>query len=105
MYYEKTVSMDSFAVLCYNMSKFRTFRRSVLKHNTAIRTSFSAPTAPVCCVLLNHNTTVFLNHKALPTNAVKAEKSSTLNEEILSFIKAKDAGGLTPIKDDNEEKG
>ena len=74
------------------------------KHRRATRTRFSSPTAPVCCVLLNHNTTVFLNRKALPTNPVKTEKSSTLNAGILAFIKAEDAGGLAPAKDDNIEK-
>ena len=75
------------------------------RHRGATRTRFSALTAPVCCVLLNHNATAFLNRKALPTNAVKAEKSSTLNAGILSFIKTEDAGGLAPVKDDNAEKG
>ena len=77
----------------------------MLKHRGVIRTRFSDFTAPVCRVLLNHNTTVFLNRKALPTNPVKTEKSSTLNEEILIFVKAEDAGGLAPVKDDNEDRG
>ena len=36
---------------------------------------------------------------------VKSEKSSTLNEEILLFIKAEDANGLAPVKDDNAKEG
>lgn len=70
-----------------------------------MRMRFSDFTAPVCRVLLNHNTKVFLNRKALLTNTVKAEKSSTINAEILPFTKTEDAGGLAPVKDDNDEKG
>ena len=43
--------------------------------------------------------------KPCKANALSREKSSTLNEEILPFIKAEDAGGLTPVKDDNEDEG
>ena len=55
--------------------------------------------------MLNHNATAFLNRKALSANALSREKSSTLYAEILFFIKAADAGGLTPVKDGNAEKG
>ena len=71
----------------------------------AVRTRFSQRKASAYRVLLNHNTTVFLNRKALSAKALRCEKSSTLNAGILFFIKAKDAGGLSPVKDDNEEKG
>ena len=47
----------------------------------------------------------FLNRKALSAKALCREKSSTSNAEILSFIEAEDAGGLSPAKDDNEDKG
>ena len=57
------------------------------------------------CVLLNHNASAFFNRKALPAKARRREKSSTLNAEILSFIEAEDADGLTPVKDDNKDNG
>ena len=47
----------------------------------------------------------FLNRKALSANALSREKSSTLNAEILSLIEEEDAGGLSPTKDDSEDKG
>ena len=57
------------------------------------------------CVLLNHNASAFFNRKALPAKALRREKSSTLNAEILSFIEAEDADGLSPVKDDNKDNG
>ena len=76
-----------------------------LKQWGAILTRFSRHRASAYCVLLNHNTKVFLNRKALSAKALRREKSSTLNAEILHFIKAADAGGLAPVKDGNAEKG
>ena len=55
--------------------------------------------------MLNRNATAFLNRKALFAKALSREKSSTLNEGLLPFIKAEDTGGLAPAKDDNAEKG
>ena len=66
---------------------------------------FSRLRASAYCVLLNRNASAFLNRKALSANPLSREKSSTLNEEILPFIKAEDAGGLAPVKDDNEDEG
>ena len=77
----------------------------LFKQRGAIRTRFSRHRAGAYCVLLNHNATAFLNRKALSARALSREKSSTLNEEDLSFIKAEDAGGPAPVKDDNAEKG
>ena len=70
-----------------------------------MRARFSRRRAGAYCVLLNHNATAFLNRKALSAKALRREKSPTLNAEILTFIKAEDAGGLVPVKDDNAEKG
>ena len=76
-----------------------------LKQRNAMRARFSRRRTPAYCVLLNRNATAFLNRKALSANALRREKSSTLNAGILAFIKAEDAGGLSPVKDDNAEKG
>ena len=76
-----------------------------LKQRNAMRVRFSRHRASAYCVLLNHNATAFLNRKALSANALRREKSSTLNAGILAFIKAEDADGLAPVKDDNNEKG
>ncbi len=75
------------------------------KQWASIRTRFSRHRASAYRVLLNHNATAFLNRKALSAKAQSREKSSTLNEGNLPFIKAEDTGGLTPAKDDNAEKG
>ena len=76
-----------------------------LKQRNAMQARFSHRRASAYCVLLNHNATAFLNRKALSANVLRREKSSTLNAGILSFIKAADADGLAPIKDNNAEKG
>ena len=76
-----------------------------LKQRDAMRARFSRRRASAYCVLLNHNATAFLNRKALSAKALRREKSSTLNAGILTFIKAEDAGGLAPVKDDNAGKG
>ena len=75
------------------------------KQRKAVRARFSRHRASAYCVLLNHNATAFLNRKALSAKALSREKSSTLNEKNLHFIKAEDADGLAPVKDDNAEKG
>ena len=75
------------------------------KQWAAIRTRFSQHRASAYRVLLNRNASAFLNRKALSANPLSREKSSTLNEGLLPFIKAEDAGGLAPVKDDNDEKG
>ena len=76
-----------------------------IKQRNAMQVRFSRHRASAYCVLLNRNATAFLNRKALSAKALRREKFSTLNAGILTFIKAEDAGGLSPVKDDNAEKG
>ena len=78
--------------------------KDAFKQWNAMRARFSRHRASAYCVLLNRNTTVFLNRKALSAKALWREKSLTLNAVILTFIKAEDAGVLTHVKDDNAEK-
>ena len=76
-----------------------------LKQRDAMQARFSRRRASAYRVLLNRNATAFLNRKALSAKALRREKSSTLNAEILSFIEAEDADGLSPVKDDNNDNG
>ena len=60
------------------------------------------PHTAFCSITMRQHSSIA---KPCEAKALRCEKSSTLNAGILSFIKAKDAGGLAPVKDDNAEKG